>query len=326
MERRAAAPRRPRADDVRVLRPPVDLARRRADVRRLGDRADVRRPAEPRHRRSHGVAPRWCRRDADGRLPRRPHPAPRPGGGHRHVRGRCLHPAHRQRRARARRGPRADGVDRPLAGRDLAVARHAGARRHAARVLPARCTASSTPVWTSGRRSRRWPSAGFSTTASRARCSSCRRSSCCSPSPPWCRCAATPCRRQRARERSLHLAVGSALHQGRPLRSLPGRAHHALVSRGRHLLDRRVRDLRDADGRLALPRHRAPRRAPRAHEIPPPRGGHAPLRRLLHRRPHEEHPRPLPRPRPPQGRLLREGLQDARGRMHRRVTPGGLRP
>ena len=63
-------------------------------------------------------------------------------------------------------------------------------------------------------------------------------------------------------------AVPSALtfeSQGRRLRPLRGRAHHAVVPRGRRLLDRRVRDLLRADGRVAVPRHRAAGRAPRAH-------------------------------------------------------------
>ena len=48
----------------------------------------------------------------------------------------------------------------------------------------------------------------------------------------------------------------------RPLRSC---AHHAVVPRGRRVLDRRVRDLLRADGRVAIARHRAAARPARAH-------------------------------------------------------------
>ena len=48
--------------------------------------------------------------------------------------------------------------------------------------------------------------------------------------------------------------------EGRRLRPLRGGAHHAVVPRGRRVLDRRVRDLLRADGRLAL--RTAPSRRP----------------------------------------------------------------
>ena len=53
--------------------------------------------------------------------------------------------------------------------------------------------------------------------------------------------------------------------EGRRVRPLRGGADHAVVPRGRRVLDRRVRDLLRADGRVAVARHGAAGRPPRAH-------------------------------------------------------------
>ena len=83
----------------------------------------------------------------------------------------------------------------------------------------------------------------------------------------------------------------------RQLRPVRGRQDHPLVPRGRRVLDRRVRDLRHADGRVAVARHRPVAGRPRPHARrarPRHRRG---VRRALRRRQHAQHPRPLPRPR-----------------------------
>ena len=60
-------------------------------------------------------------------------------------------------------------------------------------------------------------------------------------------------------------AMTASLRVRRRLRPLRGGAHHAVVPRGRRLLDRGVRDLRGADGGVARARHRAARDRARAH-------------------------------------------------------------
>src|SRR5215467_6380840 len=115
------------------------------------------------------------------------------------------------------------------------------------------------------------------------------------------------------------------------LRSLPRQAPDALVPRGRHLLDRRVRRMRRAHGGLALARHHAPARTPRANAGPPARRGSLPGGRVLRGRPHAQHSRPLPRAREAQGRLFRDAPTVAReapgrdGRIGRRFDTIDLR-
>ena len=108
-----------------------------------------------------------------------------------------------------------------------------------------------------------------------------------------------------ARERDHSGRIRPVLHARPRLRPLPRRPHHALVSRGRCLLDRRVRHLRRAHGGVALPRRAPARGAPHPHARATGRGGDEPAGRVLGRRSHAKHPRPLPRPRPAPRRVLR---------------------
>src|SRR5947209_3120638 len=79
-----------------------------------------------------------------------------------------------------------------------------------------------------------------------------------------------------------------------------------MVPRGRRVLDRRVRDLRHADGRLEGPRPpTAARREGRSARAAGRGLGPAVRHRALRGRQHAPDPRPLPRPRPPEGRFLR---------------------
>src|SRR5262245_20283660 len=113
--------------------------------------------------------------------------------------------------------------------------------------------------------------------------------------------------------------------QDRRLPALSGGADHAVVPRGRDLLDRRVRDLRHAHGRLALARHGAPGGRSRAH-APGAQGRGRPRGwRVLGSRSHAEHPRPLARPRPTAGRVLRPAARREESLAHDQflAAPGG---
>ena len=101
--------------------------------------------------------------------------------------------------------------------------------------------------------------------------------------------------------------------EGRRVRPLRSRADHSVVPRRRRVLDRRVRDLLRADGRVAIARHRAAAR----------RNSRTCMRELARvaRRPSPSstgstttcaNPRPLPRPRAPAWRLLRPRLSEIR--------------
>ena len=124
-------------------------------------------PLSAGHRCADRVPGGWGRGHPGRRPAGRPHgPARyRRGGGADH--GRRIHDAAGHRRA----GP-GDAADRarphrPLPRGHRALARHAGARRPRRPVPPARCSASSTPGSTWAPASRRSPSAGSSTTATR---------------------------------------------------------------------------------------------------------------------------------------------------------------
>src|SRR5262249_48606305 len=74
------------------------------------------------------------------------------------------------------------------------------------------------------------------------------------------------------------------------------------------------------DGGVALPRHGAARRASRAHARAHRGSRGARGRRVLHRRSHAQHSRPLARARAPERRLLRP---EERARLTGRRAPGG---
>src|SRR2546425_1231810 len=78
-----------------------------------------------------------------------------------------------------------------------------------------------------------------------------------------------------------------------------------MVPRGRDLLGRRVRDLRDPDGGLAAARRGAATRASLAHARASEGRGRAADRRALVGPAHAQHPRPLARPRASGRRVLR---------------------